>query len=282
MTDAELKKDVASSTGDRPRSRSPKAAITVAQKIVREIATKQLREGEKLPGEQEMLGSYGVARATLREALRFLELQGVITIRPGPGGGPVITEPSSENLASGLALLLQFVGSPLSALIEVRQAIGPRMASLAVERASPADIQRLEDTLTEMARNREDYEVFQAAHARFHIQIAWASGNAMFGLLIEAIYHINRASHARVEFTLEERDYFIHSYRRILDAIEAKDLEKAAEEMDAFGTYTEDYLRQHYPDFMSKPITWEDVEGLSGNAAAADTLVSARGARNHA
>ena len=69
------------------------------------------RPGDKLISEQKMVERYGVARGSLREALRFLELQGVLRIKSGPGGGPVIDTPNAHHFASTLALLLQFVGA---------------------------------------------------------------------------------------------------------------------------------------------------------------------------
>ena len=68
---------------------SGKRALTVARRIVEDIEQQGAEVGDRLLPEQEMLVRYGVARATLREALRFLELQGIIFLRPGPGCGPI-------------------------------------------------------------------------------------------------------------------------------------------------------------------------------------------------
>ena len=68
-------------------SHAPKTAMIVARRIVRDIDRLSLQPGDKLPPERVMLEEYQVGRGTLRESLRFLELQGIISLKPGPGGG---------------------------------------------------------------------------------------------------------------------------------------------------------------------------------------------------
>ena len=72
----------------RGRSRTVKASERVAQEIVRDIVRRGLETGDRLPLEAAMVEEYGVSRTSLREALRLLEVQGLISLKPGPGGGP--------------------------------------------------------------------------------------------------------------------------------------------------------------------------------------------------
>src|SRR6476620_12570986 len=88
--------------------RPQKTALLVARRIVGDIRRNGHVAGDRLPPEVSMLEKYRVGRGTLRESLRFLELQGVITLKPGPGGGPVVQKPDASNLATTLLLLLQF------------------------------------------------------------------------------------------------------------------------------------------------------------------------------
>ena len=87
-------------------ARSRKTAMVIAQAIVEEISRRRFPPGSMLPPERDMLVKYDVGRGTLRESLRFLEMSGVITIKPGPGGGPVVCEPDSRDLAGSLGLSL--------------------------------------------------------------------------------------------------------------------------------------------------------------------------------
>src|SRR5262245_43750238 len=84
-------------TGDAT-NRPLKTSEMVARDVVHAIVTRGLRTGDKLPSEAAMLAEYGVSRESLREGLRLLEVQGLISIRRGPGGGPVVGRIDAANL----------------------------------------------------------------------------------------------------------------------------------------------------------------------------------------
>ena len=92
-----------------PRSNRPqKTAMIVAKRIVADIAGEGVSVGTRLPPEKAMLDQYQVGRGTLRESLRYLELSGVLSLKPGPGGGPTVERPDASHLMDTLGLLLQF------------------------------------------------------------------------------------------------------------------------------------------------------------------------------
>ena len=167
-----MKAPVSISRTNRFPKGSGKRALTVARRIVEDIEQQGAEIGDRLLPEQEMLVRYGVARATLREALRFLELQGIIFLRPGPGGGPIVQEPRPKDFASTMALLLQFLGTTFRSLIEVRQAMGPTMASLAAERASDEDIDKLNTSLAKLKTLSVSCNSYQEENRRFHDLLA--------------------------------------------------------------------------------------------------------------
>jgi GntR family transcriptional repressor for pyruvate dehydrogenase complex len=108
--------------------RRQKIAMTIAQAIVSEISKNRYPPGTKLPTERDMLERYQAGRGTLRESLRFLEMNGVITVKPGPGGGPVVAEPNSRDLASTLGLFLELNGTSFGSVLEVREVLEPAIA----------------------------------------------------------------------------------------------------------------------------------------------------------
>lgn len=82
--------------------RVPKIAELIAEQIRAEIVTQRVHEGDALPPESDMMGSFGASRPSVREALRILEFEGLIAIRRGMRGGAVVTRPDQQNLADRL------------------------------------------------------------------------------------------------------------------------------------------------------------------------------------
>src|SRR5690348_17039882 len=148
--------------------------MLVAQRIVRDIGRAGLRPGDLLPPERAMLETYQTGRGTLREALRLLEFQGVIALRPGPRGGPVLQSPDASHLASTVVLLMQVNRAPFRTIVEVRSALEPMISSLAAERMSQESLEDLNETIEQMRRDLDDQPSFLEANKRFHDVIAWS------------------------------------------------------------------------------------------------------------
>src|SRR5438132_5947016 len=121
--------------------------MLIAQRIVRDIVRAGMSPGELLPPERVMLEKYATGRGTLREALRLLESQGVISLKPGPGGGPVLQTPSASHLGSMLMLLMQLNRASYHVIVEVRNAIEPVISELAAEQISEASLAELAQTI---------------------------------------------------------------------------------------------------------------------------------------
>lgn len=248
------------------RSGGVKRALDVARQIVSEIGQGDFRQGDKLPPEQEMLARYGVARATLREALRFLELQGVIRLKPGPGGGPLVCEPNPESFASTIALIVQFLGANYRALIEVRQAIGPSIAARAAERATAAQIKQMSESLERLGTLKGDSPEYVEEHRCFHDLISASTGNPLMAFLTVSLHQITNASALGITYTQTERDYQLKAYSRILSAINERNPELASAEMFRFMNRSDSYLEQRYPTLMSRRISWGDAPVASKSA----------------
>lgn len=239
-----------------PGSRPQKTAMIVAQRIVSDINKRGNTVGDKLPPEKVMLEDYSVGRGTLRESLRFLELQGVISLKPGPGGGPVVQQPDSSALATSLTLLLQFENAPFRTIAEARVGLEPMMARLAAERMDDVELADLKVSVDRMHDNLEDQAIFLDENKRFHDVIAHGSGNAMFGYLVNALLGILDGSAIGIDYPEVRRSAVHKAHLTIYEAIASRDPAASAAAMtDHIDQYVR-YAERKFPEVLAAPIVW--------------------------
>jgi GntR family transcriptional regulator, transcriptional repressor for pyruvate dehydrogenase complex len=242
-----------------PVARPKKTALILAQRIVRDIHRQGLREGDKLPPERLMMEQYDAGRGTLRESLRYLELQGLLSFKPGPGGGPVVEKPGADSLAATLSLLLQFDAAPYRVVAEARTAFEPLMASLAASRITPERMAELEASVSDMEQGIDDLEIYLETNERFHDTIAWASGNSLFGFLIDVMVGSMDISGAAqgIQYSVRRRHAVLRAHTDILEAIQKGDADLAETSM---RSHIEEYVthaERKYPEAMERLITWQ-------------------------
>ena len=114
--------------------RGSKIAEAVAREILTRICKGGLAPGSQLPGEAQMLADYHVGRGSLREALRILEVHGIIKIKAGPGGGPVVVGTTTNDFGRMATMFFQAGGMTFREVIDARLVLEPLMARLAAER----------------------------------------------------------------------------------------------------------------------------------------------------
>ena len=210
-----------------------------------------------LPPERVMLERYEIGRGTLREALRLLEFQGVITLKPGPKGGPVVRSPDPSHLASSLLLLMQLKGAPFRAIVEVRTALEPVASMLATARISLEELAELNTSVEDMRANLNDTDIFYSANKRFHDVIAWSSGNALLGYLVEALLGIVDGTALGMSYPTSRRGAILRAHEEIYVAISERD-PKAAE--DRMREHLEGYVvyaRRKFPELLDQVISWD-------------------------
>lgn len=241
-----------STTAMRPQ----KTAVLVAQKIVSDIQARGNVVGERLPSEKLMLEQYKIGRGTLRESLRFLELQGIIVLKPGPGGGPIVQDPDGSSLATALTLLLQFENAPFRTISEARVGLEPMMAQLAASRISKAQLADLESSVVNMGDNLKDEEIFLDTNREFHRTIAHGSGNKMFGYLVDSILGMIDGTAIGFDYPEHRRVAVFEAHSKIYNSIAAQDptasLDTMNEHITAYATYAE----RKFPELLEAPISW--------------------------
>lgn len=126
-----------------PGRRPPKASVMLAGELRARILGEGLEPGTELPSEVDLTRQSGLGRATVREALRLLESEGLIIIRRGAQGGIEVTRPDPSQLSHSLAPILTLSEAPLANLIDFRMMIEPAAARLAAENATAEQLERL-------------------------------------------------------------------------------------------------------------------------------------------
>ena len=219
-----------------------KTHAVVVDELRGQILRGELAEGERLPVEEELTTHFGIARTTLREALRVLESQGLITIRRGRGGGPIVTHPDLAPISMTLAASLQLQGTSVGDLDEARRMIEPRIAGQLARSHRPEDLEALETAIAAAsdAAEADDAMAFGLAAAGVHDALIESSGNRTLSTLSKLLQHMVRAYYlrntARIDQPLMRRA--VRGYRKLLDHIVAGDEEAAAAHWDATMLYT--------------------------------------------
>ena len=239
------------------RQRTTKVAELVAREILQDIAARKLSPGAKLPSEAEMAETLDVARASLREGLRILEIHGLITIKPGPGGGPVVVGINSEDLGKTLTFFLKASGITFREVMQARLVLEPVMARLAAERRDD----EVRDALQEdMKQSRQvlqgDDEQYLDASTGFHGVVSDASGNSVLDLLARALKDIYVARIRSVVYKPDERAKLLHDHEMVANAIIAGDGELSEKLMREHMEKYVDVMEERFTGFMDEEIDW--------------------------
>ncbi len=188
--------------------RTEKKSEGLARRILADVLRRRLPAGTVLPSEAEMLRQYDVGRTTLREALRILEVQGLLTIRPGPGGGPVVAAAGSRGYARASSLYFQAGGVRLLDVLEARLHLEPVMARLAAENRDRAGIARMEEVVALLEGGAEASAAeFKEATRRFFDVLADLAGQPVLSLFCRALDEVVGDRLTRVPFPANRRGH---------------------------------------------------------------------------
>ncbi len=237
--------------------RAEKVSEVVARSIVHDIAARDLKPGAMLPSESVMLARYKVGRASLREGLRILEIQGLITIKPGPGGGPVVADANSADFGRMAALHYHAARATFRELVDARLVIEPLMAGLAAETKDPETIGQLR-ALSAVTRDGLDEDAKYVEGTRgFHSVIASASGNRVLSLFARSLQDLysERIGGGRM-FPHDAREQVQHDHDAIIKAIETGNAKTATRLMRDHMQELADLAEQRYPGLLDEVVDW--------------------------
>ena len=249
-TDAGARVSIGRGSVDRP-----KLPTIVADQITQSILEDKLSPGSRLQPEHEMLEAFGVGRATLREALRLLESEGLITLKTGPGGGPIVQRPDLGRVTRLLLIVLLTSGTSLRHVYEARGVLDPLIASLAAERATPEQIAQLEDSLQVMKQAAGDEEALLMENLRFHRLIADTAGNPVLDAYSFLIQDILDGHRMGIRYSPQRRRGIIESHAAIVRAIAERDRAQASAAAAAHVAEAVTYFERKYPGELDAPVS---------------------------
>ncbi len=225
----------------------PKAADVLAGILREKILGGYLNEGMPLPNERDLGTQAGLSRASVREALRILEGEGLIATRVGRNGGSEVVRPSSATIERSVGIFIRGQKIRLEAVFETRAALEPssaRFAALHRTEADLAEIGKCHITLKQASR-AGDIPAYVRANLDWHVQVVRASHNELLIAFIAAIAHsVFIATDLDGFNSIEVRNAVILAHRRVMDAIEARDGDAAERRMGRHvGAYITDVQR---------------------------------------
>src|ERR1700732_1868407 len=174
----------------------PKASDVLASQLRERILNGELAEGVSLPAERDLVKQTQMSRATVREALRILEVQNLVRVKAGRAGGAFVQRPTTKSMASSVILLIRGRRIKLVDLMETREALEPFCAELAARNRTEEDLTELDRANEAIADPEADLEQFLQANLDWHVGVAVASHNE---LLIGFMIALSQAIYAGTE-----------------------------------------------------------------------------------
>ncbi|MGH2916148.1 MAG: FadR/GntR family transcriptional regulator [Solirubrobacteraceae bacterium] len=202
--------------GDSRVARSEALARTLESEIV----TASLSPGERLGTKDDLRQRFGVAVATINEAVRLMEMRGLVVARPGPGGGVFVTSPSARASVSQLILGFNWGAATLADCVEVRNVLEPLICRHAAGRHEDADIQALSAILDKMQSRLDDPHAYFEGNWAFHRRLATMCANAPLQSIYLLLCDFLASGLSDYEFDVIEPER-IAVHRRLLAAIDA-------------------------------------------------------------
>lgn len=204
--------------------RRSKVYEEVARQLERMIL-KKLHPGDKLPSERELAENLGVSRSSIRDAIRSLELVGLV--EPRQGAGTVVREISADTLVNPLTSVLRHKMELVGELIDFRKMLEPPLATRAATHASDEEISEMEEILRRQDAKFRKGELAIEEDSEFHYAIAMASGNSVVLKLLDVLMDLLRDTRERSLQVRGRSQKSLAGHRKILAAIKKRDAEAA-------------------------------------------------------
>lgn len=226
-----------------PKMNRDRVFEQVSREIKKQISKGILKPGDKLPPESELARNFNVSRQTIREAMRILELSGFITIKRGVKGGPVIENTISSRVSEGLAEAIQIGPATLDDLVLAWREIEKAILIQVIINADEGDLQALGENILNAKNQLENRTPVFKSITRFHQDLAKASKNHIFVIVLHSILavHADFLSRLEPDFRMAKKVIAIHE--DLLKAIVRKDENQAVVCFETYLTHVKERFR---------------------------------------
>ena len=192
----------------------------IADLIQKKILEDNLAIGTSLPSEKDMAGEFQVSRSVIREALRILEISGLVNIKKGPTGGIFVSDVYHEPIKRTLNNLITSGEVTMEHLFEARMLIEPHIAREAALHAKSEDLKKFRNLIEDSASHQDDPVHLKQNNLKFHLMLAKVSGNPVLSIMLESIFELLvEQTLDFVDLSLEKQFYEIHQkiYKVIIE-----------------------------------------------------------------
>lgn len=233
-----------------------KVSERIAKDVVHEIVQQELQPGAALPVERELIEKYGASRFSVREALRILEMLGLVTLKTGRIGGPKLRDVTSRDFARVSTFYYQVAGVTTSELLDARLLLEPALAAMAARRATPQERQDLLES-TRLARIETSPLSTIMPIYEMHKRIAEMTHNRVIGLLGQSLRDVHEAKIGS-RFGGKTLERLQTAHESIAIAVVDANVKLAEDLMREHMSDLLDLLNKHYPKEMKQSVNWDD------------------------
>jgi len=245
--------------------RAPKTAELIAGHLRRQIVRGELKAGETLPPEVQLMEQFGVSRPTLREAFRILETETLISVRRGARGGAQVMTPDISVAARYVGSLLQIQGTTIDDVYEARMVNEPYCARLLARSRTKQDLSDLRDCVDDLRtivqagpKAVPEPLKWSSLTFRFHQLVTERCGNktlAVQGAVLQDIVATHLHLTVSQGFGSESPARFqkvLRAYERLVDLVEAREADDAEKHWRNHMEAASKYLFRN--DLRNKPV----------------------------
>ena len=221
----------------RPTKRQ-KLADLICEDIKHGIVMENLAPGDRLPNEKALMERYECAKGTIREALRVLEVEGLVKLKTGPGGGAIIQEVTIEPASNALRNFLHFQNIDGSQVYQLRRMVEVEIADSVIDELDDTAMRRLRENIEQCQHPHND-ELSQRQHRilelEFHNVLAEYCRNPLLRFISHFLNDLLRDLVVIKKAYKPDRHVFdeanIRYHIALLDAFERKDRKRVRELM---------------------------------------------------